>query len=165
MFLEHLKFTILIPLSWWLTTFKLIRALIWRFLTLPLRFVLNFYEGRVRTVIPWLPSIRGFLFTLFPYGIKLPTFTSIISGPYKGPGPVGKYPTLDVDYNAIINAGGQDGSNGVGNGDANGGASSGSLSKLETALKKIPTLSPGDLDAGLANVKAAQAETEKSFGL
>jgi hypothetical protein len=30
-FFEHLKFTILIPLSWFLTMFKFVRVLVWRF--------------------------------------------------------------------------------------------------------------------------------------
>ncbi|KAI9463327.1 hypothetical protein BJY52DRAFT_1184867 [Lactarius psammicola] len=173
-FFEHLKYCFLIPLSWFLTMFKFCRVMVWRMFTLPLRLFINFYERRVREAIPWLPSIWGTLFILFPEGIKFPTFTSLTAGPYKGAGPIGQNPTLDIDLDAIINgtqSNGQNGTNGVA-GDAVGNGSGDpssqvntNRSKLETALKKITTFSPGDLDAGLEQVKAAQAEAEKSLKL
>jgi hypothetical protein len=97
-----------------------------------------------------LPSIWGILVTLFPGGIKLPTFTSLTAGPYKGAGPIGKHPTLNVDLDAII-SGGQGEDSGVGAPDGN--ASSQITSKLETALRKIVTFPPGNLEQGLADVK------------
>jgi len=124
-FFEHLKFTILIPLSWFLTMFKFFRVMVWRFITLPLRLFINFYERRVREEIPWLPSIWGTLFHLFPEGIKLPSFTSLTAGPYKGAGPIGNNPTLDINMDEIINgnqSNGQSGTNGV-NGSASKGLS------------------------------------------
>jgi len=124
-FFEHLKFTILIPLSWFLTMFKFFRVMVWRFITLPLRLFINFYERRVREAIPWLPSIWGTLFLLFPEGIKLPSFTSLTAGPYKGAGPIGNNPTLDINMDEIINgnqSNGQSGTNGV-NGSASQGLS------------------------------------------
>jgi hypothetical protein len=177
-FFEHLKYSILLPLSWFLTMFKFCRALIWRFFvsatvplerahldllrqTLPLRLFINFYERRVRGAFPWLPSIWKTLFVLFPEGIKLPTFTSLTAGPFKGAGPIGKNPTLDVDIDAIINGNQPNGTNGAG-GDHGGSVGNGSdpssqvntnRSKLETALKNITTFSPSDLDVGLEKVK------------
>jgi hypothetical protein len=172
-FFEHLKFAILIPLSWYLTMFKFFRVLVWRFFvsarvplekahsallrqTLPLRLFINFYEKRVVEAFPWLPSIWGTLFYLFPEGIKFPTFTSLTAGPYKGAGPIGEHSTLVVDINSIVNGGEP---NGVieGAGDRGGGDHSSQVntnhSKLETALKNITTFPPGDLDAGLEKVK------------
>ncbi|KAN0132914.1 hypothetical protein V8E53_009279 [Lactarius tabidus] len=124
-FFEHLKYSILLPLSWFLTMFKFCRALIWRFFTLPLRLFINFYERRVRGAFPWLPSIWKTLFVLFPEGIKLPTFTSLTAGPFKGAGPIGKNPTLDVDIDAIINGNQPNGTNGAG-GDHGGSVGNGS---------------------------------------
>jgi len=115
-FFEHLKFTILVPLSWVLTMNKFVRALAWRFFTLPLRLFINFYERRVRGAIPWLPSIWDTLFILFPEGIKFPTFTSLTAGPYKGAGSIGKLPTVDVDLGDITSGNqtnAQSGTNGV----------------------------------------------------
>lgn len=111
--IEHLKFSILLPLSWFLTMFKFCRALVWRFLTLPLRLFINFYERRVREKFPWLPSIWGTLFYLFPGGIKFPTFTSLTAGPFKGAGPIGTNPTLPVDIDAIISGSQPNGTNGA----------------------------------------------------
>ena len=157
--------------------FKFFRALVWRFFvgarvpldrahsdllrqTLPLRLFINFYEGRVRQAIPWLPSIWGTLFYLFPEGIKFPTFTSLTAGPYKGAGPIGTNPTLDVDLNSIINGDQPNGTNGsgdhsapVGNGSSDPSQVNTNRSKLETALRNIPTFSPGDLNIGLEQVK------------
>jgi hypothetical protein len=99
-----------------------------------------------------LPSIWRTLFILFPEGIKLPTFTSLTAGA----GPIGQHATLDVDLDAIINA---DQDEAKGHGAANGDASSQitrSRSKLDIALKRVVTFSPGDLDAGLADVKVRQ---------
>lgn len=128
--------------------------------TLPLRLFINFYERRVRGVIPWLPSIWGTLFILFPNGIKFPTFTSLTAGPFKGAGPIGKNPTLDINIDEILNSNqsnGQSGTNGAGESLVGNGSASSQVntnrSELETALKKLPTLSPGDLDAGLNQVK------------
>ncbi|KAI0255098.1 hypothetical protein BJV78DRAFT_817438 [Lactifluus subvellereus] len=165
LFFEHLKYCIMIPLSWWLTMAKFVRVIIWRLLTLPLRISINFYERYVRRAFPWLPSIWGTLFILFPGGIKLPTFTSLTAGPYKGAGPIGQHATLEVDLDAIINVE-QDEANdhGAANGDASSQITS-SRSKLDVALKRIVTVSPGDLDAGLADVKTAQEETEKLLAL
>ncbi|KAF8273345.1 hypothetical protein EI94DRAFT_1716488 [Lactarius quietus] len=119
---EHLKFSILIPLSWFLTMFKFIRSLVWGFLMLPVRLFINFYERRVRQAFPLLPSIWGTLFYLFPEGITFPTFTSLTAGPFRGAGPIGKNPTMDIDLDAIINgtngeAGGHSDSVGTGSGD------------------------------------------------
>lgn len=156
--------------------FKFCRALIWRFLvsardpleraqpdllpqTMPLRLFINFYERRVRQRFPWLPSIWGTLFYLFPGGIKFPTFTSLTAGPFKGAGPIGKNPTLDVDINAIIAGNQPNGATGdlnssVGNGTGNPSSQVNThRSKLETALKNITTFSPADLDTGLEKVK------------
>ena len=176
-FFEHLKFCILIPLSWFLTVSKFFRVLVWRFFvsarvplerahsallqqTLPLRLFINFYETRVRQAIPWLPSIWGTLFYIFPEGIKLPTFTSLTAGPYKGAGPIGTNPTLDVDINAIINGDQTDEADGTGDQNTSVGNGSGdpaqvniNRSKLETALRNLPTFSPGDLNTGLEKVK------------
>ena len=176
-FFEHLKYSILLPLSWFLTMFKFCRALIWRFLvsgrvpleraqsdllpqTMPLRLFINFYEVRVRQRFPWLPSIWGILFRLFPGGIKLPTFTSLTAGPFKGAGPIGKNPTLDVDIDAIIagnQPNGTTGATGNSSGPVGNGNSSSQVnthrSKLENALKNITTFSPADLDTGLEKVK------------
>lgn len=209
-FFEHIKFSILLPLSWFLTMFKFCRTLIWRFLvsarvplerahsdllpqTMPLRLFINFYERRVRERFTWLPSIWGTLFYLFPGGIKFPTFTSLTAGPYKGAGPIGKNPTVDVDLNAIIMGNQPNGTNGA-VGDHSGSVENGSdnplsqvnthRSKLETTLKNIITFSPADLDTGLWKVKvralsnlpplpqrligsrkAAQAEAENSLKL
>ncbi|KAH9063944.1 hypothetical protein EDB87DRAFT_1681082 [Lactarius vividus] len=167
-FFEHLKFIILIPLSWFLTMFKFFRVVVWRLLTLPLRLSINFYERRVRERFPWLPSIWGTLAALFPGGIKFPTFTSITAGPYKGAGPIGKNETLNVDINDILNpSNGQNGTNGAaGNGSSDPPSQvNTNRSKLETALKEIMTFSPGNLDAAFEQVKAAQAETEKPLKL
>ena len=96
------------------------------------------------------------MFYLFPGGIKFPTFTSLTAGPYKGAGPIGVHPTLDVNIDSIINGGEP---NGVieGRGGQGGGDHSSQVntnhSKLETALKNISTFPPGDLDAGLEKVK------------
>ncbi|KAH9003076.1 hypothetical protein EDB86DRAFT_122831 [Lactarius hatsudake] len=186
-FFEHLKFIILIPLSWFMTMFKFFRVVVWRLFTLPLRLSINFYERRVRERFPWLPSIWGTLSALFPGGIKFPTFTSITAGPYKGAGPIGKNETLNVDseIDAILNqSNGQNGTNGPagnGSGDPSSQVNT-NRSKLETALKEIITFSPGNLDAALEQVKvrapqdlslltligspkAAQAETEKPLKL
>jgi hypothetical protein len=89
---------------------------------------------------------------LFPQGIKIPTFTSLTAGPYKGEGPTGPdLPTLDNSelLDSIIND--NSGTNGVGN--ANGSAQGGNKSKLESALRKIPNSNPNDLDGALADVK------------
>ncbi|KAH9041736.1 hypothetical protein EDB85DRAFT_1377240 [Lactarius pseudohatsudake] len=179
-FFEHLKFIILIPLSWFMTMFKFFRVIVWRLFTLPLRLSINFYERRVRERFPWLPSIWGTLSALFPGGIKFPTFTSITAGPYKGAGPIGKNETLNVDseLDAILN--GTNGPAGNGSGDPSSQVNT-NRSKLETALKEIMTFSPGNLDAALEQVKvrtphdlslptligskAAQAETEKPLKL
>lgn len=129
-FLEHLKFAILIPLSWTLTLWRFVIIIIWRIWTLPLRLFLTFYERQVRRAFPWLPSIYGTLNSLFPGGIKLPSLTNLTAGPYKGAGPTGpELPTLDMsgDINDIIN--------GTGNGDA-------SSQQLE-----------GNLDGALKDVK------------
>jgi hypothetical protein len=159
--------------------FKFCRALVWRFLvstrvplerahldllrqTLPLRLFINFYERRVREKFPWLPSIWGTLFYLFPGGIKFPTFTSLTAGPFKGAGPIGTNPTLPVDIDAIISGSQPNGTNGAA-GDHSGSIGNGSgdpssqvntnRSKLETALKNITTFSPANLDTGLEKVK------------
>jgi hypothetical protein len=93
------------------------------------------------------------LAVLFPEGIKLPTFTSLIAGPYKGEGPTGSdLPTLDNSalLDSIIN--GDAGANGVDY--ADGSTQNGNdRSKLERALKNVPTSPPGDLDGALADVK------------
>ncbi|KAI0300756.1 hypothetical protein BC826DRAFT_990199 [Russula brevipes] len=152
-FLEHLKFAVLIPLSWTLTLWRFVLIIIWRIWvsassstseravdqrslqqTLPLRLCLTFYERQVRRAFPWLPSIYGTLNSLFPGGIKLPSLTSLTAGPYKGEGPTGpELPTLDMsgDIDDIIN--------GTGNGDA-------SSQQLEATSRK-----------------SAQAETEKAL--
>jgi hypothetical protein len=125
--------------------------------TLPLRVSINFYERYIRAAIPWLPSIWGTLQILFPEGIKLPTFTSITAGPYKGAGPIGHLPTLNVDLDAVINAGqGQvNGGGGAANGDAPSEVTS-IRSKLEAALKRVVTFPPGNLNQGLADIKVQQ---------
>ncbi|KAH9986254.1 hypothetical protein BJV77DRAFT_1081220 [Russula vinacea] len=153
-FLEHVKHVVLIPLSWWLTIWHFIMSLTWAFLdlykSLPLKISIAFYENEVRKRFPFLPSILGTLALLFPGGIKLPTLTSLTAGPYKGEGPTGSdLPTLDNSalLNSIIN--GDAGINGVH--DADESAQNGN--ELESALKKIPTSSPGDLDGALADVK------------
>lgn len=87
---------------------------------------------------------------LFPQGIEIPTFTSLTAGPYKGEGPTGPdLPTLDNSalFDSIIN-----GDSGA-NGDANGDAQGGNKSKLESALRKIPSSNPNDLDGALTDVK------------
>jgi hypothetical protein len=93
--------------------FKFVRVLVWRFFTLPLRLFVNFYERRVRGAIPWLPSIWGTLFTIFPEGIKVPTFTSLTAGPFKGAGPIGNNPTLDINLDDILNANQSNGQSGT----------------------------------------------------
>jgi hypothetical protein len=153
-FLVHIKHVILLPLSWWLTLWNFVFALSWALLTLPLRISVSFYEQQVRRRFPWLPSIWGTMAKLFPQGIKLPTFTSLTAGPYKGEGPTGPdLPTLDNDdiLASIIN------------GDSVPTDNSDDRSKLESALRKIPNSSPGNLDGALSDVKAAQAGTEKKF--
>jgi hypothetical protein len=103
-----------------------------------------------------LPSIWGTLQILFPEGFKLPTFTSITAGPYKGAGPVGQLPTLNVDLDTIINGSqGEVKDGGAANGDASPEITS-NRSKLETALKKVLTFSPGNLNQGLADIKVRQ---------
>ncbi|KAI0267674.1 hypothetical protein BC834DRAFT_968610 [Gloeopeniophorella convolvens] len=164
LFFEHLKYVILVPFSWFLTMQHFIRVIIWRFLTLPWRIAINFYERRVRAALPWLPSIWGMLIALFPNGIQLPTFTSITAGPYKGAGPIGKNPTLPVDLDAIIR--GED--PGTGDGDSNGGPPNGDAgqdnsSPLEEALNAIPATAPSGLDSALKNVKDAQKTAVQSL--
>ncbi|KAI9439875.1 hypothetical protein H4582DRAFT_1555520 [Lactarius indigo] len=112
-FFEHLKFIIMIPLSWFFTMFKFFRVVAWRLFTLPLRLSINFYERQVRQRFPWLPSIWGTLFALFPGGIKFPTFTSLTAGPYKGAGPIGKNETLDVNIEDLLNENQPNGQNGT----------------------------------------------------
>jgi len=161
-FLEHFKHVILLPLSWWLTVSHFILSLTWTLMTLPLRISIGFYEREVRRRFPWLPSILGTMATLFPQGIKIPTLTSLTAGPYKGEGPTGPdLPTLDNSalLDSIIN--GDSGVNGVNN--TNGSAQGGNKSKLENALRKIPNSNPNDLDGALADVKAAQAGSEREL--
>ena len=109
-------------------------------------------------MIPWLPSIWGTLFLLFPEGINFPTFTSLTAGPFKGAGPIGINPTLDVNVDNIRNqSNGQGGTNEVAEGLVGNGSASSQVNtnhlKLDTALKKVPTFSPGDLVTGLEQVK------------
>ncbi|KAI9460356.1 hypothetical protein F5148DRAFT_1286879 [Russula earlei] len=148
---------VLIPLGWCWTLWYFIFVLIWRIWTLPLRFAVDFYETQVRRAFPWLPSIWRTLALLFPEGIKLPSLTSLIGGLLKDDGPTGPdLPTLDIsaDVDAILNGD----SGGINGGDKAGSSSQikNSLSKLESALKKIPNYKPSDLDAGLANIKTSK---------
>ncbi len=94
---------------------------------------------------------------IFPHGIKLPTFTSLTAGPYKGAGPpAGQFETVDVNLDDIIKNGADGATEGpVGNGNSQVNTN---RSELETALKKIPTFSPGDLDAGLEQVKVRELQ-------
>jgi hypothetical protein len=89
---------------------------------------------------------------LFPQGIKIPTFTSITAGPYRGEGPTGPdLPTIDDSALLASIMNGNSGTNGVSN--TNGSAQGGNNSKLENALRKIPNSNPNDLDGALADVK------------
>lgn len=94
-----------------------------------------------------MPSIWGTIAAVFPQGIKIPTLTSLTAGPYKGAGPTGPdLPTLDNSdiLNSIMNGGGDDDANGYAHGNK---------PSLETALNKIPSTNPNDLDGALADVK------------
>jgi len=95
---------------------------------------------------------------IFPEGIKLPTLTRLTAGPYKGKGPTG--PTLDIsaDLDAIINGDADGNANGVNGGGESSGIEN-SRSKLDSALRRIPSVNPSDLDAGLADVKVGQPST------
>jgi hypothetical protein len=102
---------------------------------------------------------------LFPKGVKLPTFTSITAGPYKGAGPTGS-DLPDIDNSAFLDSiinGDADVGNGLGdtgapqqNGD--------NRPKLESSLRSLQTSSTGDLDGALANVKVRAPSTSTHGG-
>ncbi|KAH9068504.1 hypothetical protein EDB83DRAFT_521198 [Lactarius deliciosus] len=71
-FFEHLKFIILIPLSWFMTMFKFFRVIVWRLFTLPLRLFINFYERRVRERFPWLAFHLGDVVCPLPRRYQVP---------------------------------------------------------------------------------------------
>ncbi|KAI0042864.1 hypothetical protein FA95DRAFT_511959 [Auriscalpium vulgare] len=103
-FFSRLKYVFILPLSWFLTFASFGKNLLKRLIFLPVTISLNIYEGKIRTWWPWLPSIWGLFFALFPQGIKLPSLTTWVTGKYNGAGPT-DIPTMEVDMSQFMNAG------------------------------------------------------------
>ncbi|KAI0261759.1 hypothetical protein BC834DRAFT_427945 [Gloeopeniophorella convolvens] len=99
-YLEDPKLIVLVPFSWSTTVLLFALAITWFFITLPTKIAVDLYDRRIRALLPWLPSVRQMLLTVFPHGI-LPHSISgfkFLNGP---PQKHESLPTLPVDWDVV----------------------------------------------------------------